>query len=257
MASVPNDTTRFELAWLIIWILLTTALLALVVMRRLVVPQLPLFKGGARTWSIIFGALQFVLFVLLLACLAENSWTYYSRKVTVGFSQTTTEWVKFGLAGSRSKGDSSNTRYDCSAVASSVRTYCRTYQTAGAFTLIFGLFAIFSAFFLLLVSAVTLLGKTVGPMVHLLVPQVALVQFLCLQAMVLIWGVSGHDLIKQANSNVDLGASWALCFVCCVFAIPAALFYAHGPGVSARGDPALAAEPHVEPAVKEVPVTVA
>jgi len=234
---------------------LSVTLLALVALRRVHVPNL--LKGDLRKLSLIAGITQFVLFVLLLAALANNVWSKYDVSVPTGFGTTTSIWYHFGLTSASSRGDTGGTNYDCGDVDSSIRTVCRTYKAAGAFTLIFGLLAIFSAFFLLVVATLTLLGKEISAVVryaHPLVPMVALIQFVALQAMVLIWGVSGHDLLKQQFTDLEIGASWALCFVACVLSIGTAIFYSQGVGVPYRGEPAYASGPEV--AKPEAPATV-
>lgn len=82
---------------------------------------------------------------------------------------------------------------------------------------------------------VSLAGKDMLAQFNRHIPMLSNVQWICLQAMVIIWGVCGHDGLHQGNKDVKLGDSWAIAFCNTIFAIVAALFFAGGPGQTASG----------------------
>jgi hypothetical protein len=63
--------------------------------------------------------------------------------------------------------------------------------------------------------------------------------------------VSGHDPIHQSNTDLKLGASWAITFCNTIFAVVAALFFAGGAGQTATGATSAGPEPAVQPAATQ------
>lgn len=129
--------------------------------------------------SVSLSFLQLVIFTLLLAALAHNQW---SRLNFPG------GWAAYGVAGGRSSFDDTNQKYDCSNGNSDDKNYCRTYATAGAFTLIFGLIGILTAAALLVLVVMSLLGQGALAQFNVHVPVLSNVQWICMQAMIMIWG---------------------------------------------------------------------
>lgn len=93
MTPPPNDSTKFEVAWLIFWILLSTVLIVLAALRKLTLPNI--IKGD-KIFSMIFAFLQLVIFVLFLALLAHDQWSIY--KVSSNFGNF---WLAYGVTSSK------------------------------------------------------------------------------------------------------------------------------------------------------------
>lgn len=217
----PNDTTKFELFFLIFWILLTVALLALAVLRKLVLPNA--IRGSSAMFSWVFAGLQFVTFVLILAALAYDGWSEF----------TSAGGGSLGVARVHEKGNQSRyARYDCSGMGGmDNKNACNTYVAAGAFTLIFGLLAIFVSLALLLACIASLAGRTTP--LDPWVPVLANCQWILLMGCVIIWGVCFHDVQKQLGaSSLELGPSWGLALTACIISIVTAFYFAGGAGSS-------------------------
>jgi len=231
MAS-STGTTKFELFFLILWLLLSITLIALLVLRKLTVPAL--IKND-RNMSIAFAVCQLLIFVLALAALGENTWSRYTVSSGFGFGSYT---VHFGLVDART--DGIHWSYDCGDnFGTSSKTACRTVKAAGIFTLLFGILAMFASAALCVVVALALLGKDLLARFHPFVSIVSLIQLVAVQAMMFIWGVSGQGpLHSELSHDVKVGASWALIFVVTVLAIPTAIFHQNGPGIPVVGEPA-------------------
>lgn len=150
--------------------------------------------------------------------------------------------MAFGVAGSHSTdgADDNFSRYSCDGYSGQDnKNYCNTMVTAGAFTLIFGLVGMVASAALTLLVLADVAGRSLKFSAH--VPMLANVQWVCLQAQMIIWAVSAHDPLVQGSPAADfkLGASWILCIVCTILAIVAAMFFAGGAGVStSAGAPA-------------------
>jgi hypothetical protein len=221
--AVPNDTTRFDTAFLVIWLLITAALCVMVVLRRITIANhvRSFLPFDARTLSYVFTFLQLCVFVFILAALAENSWAYSGGR----------GWIKIGLVQSRNAADHTlRDNGDCNYGDDGLDNWCRTTKAAGAFVLIFGIIVIFIAFILLLLSCFALAGRSL-PALNSLgahVPVLALLQFVLLLGMVMVWAVSGYDNLHQAFRGISLGASWALIFVAMVLSIFMAMWYSDG-----------------------------
>lgn len=217
----PNDTTKFELFLLIFWILLTVALLALAVLRKLVLPNA--IRGNSNLFSYGFAGLQLVTFVLILAALAYDGWSEYS--FSGGGS--------YGVARIHEKGSQNQySRYDCSNTSGmDNKNLCGTFVAAGAFTLIFGMMAVFVSLALLLACIASLAGRATP--LDPWVPVMSNVQWICLQACVIIWGACFHDVQKQAGAkSLELGPSWGLALTACIISIGTAFYFAGGAGSS-------------------------
>lgn len=112
---------------------------------------------------------------------------------------------------------------------------CETGKVAGAFTLIFGLIAVIDAFILTVVVIVSQLGKATPIDAH--VPVLANVQWIALQACVIIWSVSFHTiLVEEDVPELTLGASWILAIVALFVSIVNALFFSAGTGAAVAAD---------------------
>lgn len=228
---MANSTTKFELAFLVIWLLVAVALLVLVVLRKL---KLPNFLHGNKYWSMAFAALQAVIFVLLLVALAVDSWSYASNNF--GFSSFS---IDYGLV--RYRGNGFSRQNNCDGWTSDDKTACQTAVAAGALTLIFGLIAIFVSFALTIIVALSLFGVRQVDPAKPFVDILANVQWICMLTMVILWGVAAHDVYKQLGGTVDrLGDSWILAMVDTIFAIGSAFFFAGGAGESVKGGEASA-----------------
>jgi len=220
-----GSTSQFEIFFLILWICISLALIALVVLRKLTLPN---FIQGDKRMTGVFALLQLIIFVLLLAALATDSWSHLN---VPGGS------ISFGVAREHGSYGVDKT-YSCDGYSGSDKSACYTVIAAGAFTLIFGLIAIFTSFILTIIVIASFFGlnqiEPAKPFVDIL----ANIQWICLLAMLMIWSVSGHDELKQINSsNVDrIGDSWILCLVTTICAVAAALFFAGGTGESLKGD---------------------
>lgn len=218
----PNDTTKFELFFLIFWILLTVALLALAVIRKLVLPNA--IRGSSKMFSYVSTALQFVTFVLILAALAYDGWSEFDGS----------GGGAYGVARAHEKGNQSRySRYDCSGVSGmDNKNLCGTIVAAGAFTLIFGLLAVFVSLALLIACIASLAGRATP--LDPWVPVLANCQWISLQACVIIWGVCFHDVQRQngASSALELGPSWGLALTACIISIGTAFYFAGGAGGS-------------------------
>lgn len=130
--------------------------------------------------------LQLVIFTLLLAALAHNQWS----RVNYGGGG----WTAAGVAGTHDSAGNDN-EYDCSNGNSDDKNYCRTIAVAGAFTLIFGLVGILAAAALLVLVVLSLLGQGALAQFNVHVPVLANVQWICMQAMIMIWGPWPADCI--------------------------------------------------------------
>jgi len=244
--GVPNDSTRFATAFLVFWIIVTVVLMVLAVTRRLSIPN---FLKGIIPGNIVVPLMAFFQlcnFALLLAALAENSWTY--RPFPGG-------WVKLGLVQSRTSLDNTLTdNGDCDTGDDGEKNYCNTGKAAGAFVLIFGLIAIVISFILLLIVGLAAAGRSL-PQLNFLsaqVPLMALLQFICVQGMLMIWAVVAHVNLHEADSGMELGASWALCFVVTVLSFITAMHYSEGVG-AATAAPAATSAPSTAQETREQP----
>jgi len=230
--SGGNSTSHFELFFMCLWIVVTIALIVLVALKKI---QFPNIIKGNKNLSILFAFLQLCVFVLTLAALGDDNWSIYSYP--------NGGWWTTGLVRTRSSFESGSRAYDCSNAAEGYSTSCRTVQAAGAFTLIFGLLAIFTSFALLIIVSLSLFGVGAIDRAKPFVSILANVQWVALLAMVMIWGISGHDVLIQQNgdrSNYRIGDSWVLVFVATIIAIGSAFFFAGGAGESVKGGEASA-----------------
>ena len=119
-----------------------------------------------------------MIFTLLLAALAHNQWSRFNYPGG---------WDAAGVAGTHDSAGGDD-EYDCSNGNSDKKNYCRTIAAAGAFTLIFGLVGILAAATLLVLVVLSLLGQGALAQFNVHVPVLSNVQWICMQAMIMIWG---------------------------------------------------------------------
>lgn len=132
-----------------------------------------------------------MIFTLLLAALAHNQW---SRVSYFG------GWTAAGVVGTHDN-SGNDMEYDCSNGNDDDKNYCRTIAAAGAFTLIFGLVGILTASALLVLVVMSLLGQGALAQFNQFVPMLSNVQWICMQAMIMIWGTCDCGLGLSARGH--------------------------------------------------------
>jgi len=227
VSIMENDTTRFLLAFLIIWLVLSTALLVMAFLGKLALPPIltPYVKGNKyATYGWIF--LQFCVWVFLLAALAADQW---SKMANTGPWPT----IYAGVTGTHTSDGGLYTEYDCSNQGDS----CRTPKAAGAFTLIFGLICILFVSTPLTMHAIISAANISIPSLEKILAKIKQfstqlwnAQWICLQAMVFLWSVCVQGMSDElSNPNFyELGASWALAFVALILALALAMVFGDG-----------------------------
>jgi len=227
MGPPPNSTTKFDLAFLIIWILLTIVLMILNGLRKLSLPNILQPKLPGATFTYVFAFLQLAMWVFLLAALAADQWSQYSFPFGGGT-------FYYGVVAEHNSG--SSTTYSCSGTQGNDNiNLCNTPVAAGAWTLIFGLITIFVSFFLTLIVLFSALNQSFLNAFKVHVPCLALFQLIGFIAMMMIWGISAHNVVyleSGSDNNLTLGASWALIVVDVLLGIPVALYFAAGVGAT-------------------------
>jgi len=223
MSSVyATDTTKFCLAWLIIWIIVTVALAVLAVLKMVKFPAL--FPSNLK---IVFAVLQLAIFALFLAAMADDTW---SSKNGFGLGVT-------GGHDADKPGNNYN-KYSSSGLGGDDLDFFNTVITAGAFTLIFGVLACIVSLVLLIGVGADAAGKA---MAGIPVPLLGNLQWIFMMGSMMIWAVSAQGALNGASSawttKPDLGNSWILCFVAMVLALIANFSFAGFDGGGAAAQP--------------------
>jgi hypothetical protein len=233
---MSSGVQKFEVAFLVFWIIFIVVLLALAVLRRLTIPKL-INATDANTMAIlsyVFIGIQGIVFLFLLIALGMDRWSKVS-----GFDS----W--FGLTHSHGSGFSND--YKCSGDLSGLDTMvCRTFVAAGAFTLIFGVIAIIDSAILLVLTILLVLNvlpqvtDPVKPYLDILVN----IQWITTLAMIITWAVPAHDeLSRESNGfgghlSIDLSSSWYLTLIAFLGSVACALYWGNE-----KGEPAMSTGP--------------
>jgi len=238
MSVPPDSNTKFDLAWMIMWIILSAVLMALVAVRKLTVPNL---VTGLPLFAYLFAVLELVIWVFLLAALAADQWSMGS---TAGHT------LYLGVVNFRRSDGSNVISYNSEqsfvcppGSDQDWKNLCGTVRTAGAFTLIFGLITVILSSVITLVVGLALAGQTHLSMLDQHVPMMSLLQLVGTQAIMMIWGVGGNDVIRLLvdgyglGITVTVGSSWVLVLIAFFISIPAALYYAGGIGGAEKVPP--------------------
>lgn len=209
----------FELAWLVLWIVLTMVMVCIVALKstfrlRKLLPTLhhpPLIL-----------LLQFVCWVLSLAAMADDDWAV----------STSSPVVHFGLVSVRQSGSVISYKDQWNGGASSrffstdEKNFLNTEVIAAYFTLIFGVLTVVSASAAIIAALPFVVaacrGKPFGSRhkaekAQRLWQSATHIQFLTALAAIMIWGVCFYqqsiDLGGATHSSESLGASWCLFIV--------------------------------------------
>lgn len=238
-----TDTGKFTVAWLIFWILLTVILCALALLNKFKYPA-PAMAGHPNVIPYLFAFLQLVVWVLILAAVAHDVWSTDDPENVA--------WGTIGVRGPPIDESGDVHRYDCSSgMTDDQLMLCQTLIASAAWTLIFGIFAVFVSLALTIHAIMACFSKSTP----LSAPVLGNLQWILILASVIIWSVCADvgidaDYVGHGLADVELGSSWVLALVSLILAFIVNLHFSGHPHKGKEGGGSTTTSHH-EPAKSE------